>query len=84
MSVTFVDTPIREVLFTFADFAGRSIVPGSGVTGSISAEIRDQPWDIAFQAILESTASQPRSRPPASSGWTASRTSRSGSRSNRS
>ena len=54
MSVTFVDTPIREVLFTFADFAGRSIVPGSGVTGSISAEIRDQPWDIAFQAILES------------------------------
>jgi type IV pilus assembly protein PilQ len=54
MSVTFVDTPIREVLFTFADFAGRSIVAGSGVTGAISAEIRDQPWDIAFQAILES------------------------------
>jgi type IV pilus assembly protein PilQ len=54
MSVTFVDTPIREVLFTFADFAGRSIVPGSGVTGTISAEIRNQPWDIAFQAILES------------------------------
>ncbi|TVP42531.1 MAG: type IV pilus secretin family protein, partial [Gemmatimonadales bacterium] len=54
MSVTFVDEPIRNVLFTFAEFAGRSIVPGSGVTGSISAEIRDQPWDIAFQAILES------------------------------
>lgn len=54
MSVTFVDTPIREVLFTFADFAGRSIVPGSGVSGTVSAEIRNQPWDIAFQAILES------------------------------
>ena len=54
MSVTFVDIPIREVLFTFADFAGRSIVAGAGVSGPISAEIRDQPWDIAFQAILES------------------------------
>ncbi len=54
MSVTFVDTPIREVLFTFADFSGRSIVAGSGVSGTISAEIRNQPWDIAFQAILES------------------------------
>jgi type IV pilus assembly protein PilQ len=53
MSVTFVDTPIREVLFTFAEVSGRSIVPGSGVTGNVSAEIRDQPWDIALQAILE-------------------------------
>jgi type IV pilus assembly protein PilQ len=53
ISVTFVDTPIREVLFTFAEVSGRSIVPGSGVTGTVSAEIRDQPWDIALQAILE-------------------------------
>ncbi len=53
MSVTFVDTPIREVLFTFAEVAGRSIVPGSGVTGNVTAEIRDQPWDIALQAVLE-------------------------------
>jgi type IV pilus assembly protein PilQ len=28
-------------------------VPGSGVTGVVSAEIRDQPWDIALQAVLE-------------------------------
>jgi type IV pilus assembly protein PilQ len=53
MSVTFVEHPIREVLFTFAEFAGKSIVAGTGVTGNISAEIRDQPWDVALQAILE-------------------------------
>jgi type IV pilus assembly protein PilQ len=53
MSVTFVNTPVREVLFTFAEVSGRSIVAGSGVTGNISAEIRDQPWDIALQTILE-------------------------------
>jgi type IV pilus assembly protein PilQ len=53
MSVTFVDTPIREVLFTFAEVSQRSIVPGSGVTGAVTAEIRDQPWDIALQTILE-------------------------------
>lgn len=54
ISISFVETPMREVLFTFSEFSGRSIVPGSGVSGSVNAEIRDQPWDIALQAILES------------------------------
>jgi type IV pilus assembly protein PilQ len=53
ITVTFTDTPMRDVLFTFAEFSNRSIVPGSEVTGSVTAEIRDQPWDIALQAILE-------------------------------
>jgi type IV pilus assembly protein PilQ len=53
ITVTFTATPIRDVLFTFAEFSNRSIVPGSEVTGSVTAEIRDQPWDIALQAILE-------------------------------
>ena len=53
VSVYFVDTPIEEVVLTFADFAGRSIVFGPQVTGLISAEIRDQPWRDALQAILQ-------------------------------
>jgi len=53
ISVSFHATPIAEVLFTFAEFANRSIVPGADVDASISAEIRDQPWDVALQAILE-------------------------------
>ncbi len=54
ITVSFTDTPMRDVLFTFADFSSRSIVPGSQVSGIVNAEIRDQPWDIALQAILES------------------------------
>ncbi len=54
ISVTFQATPIGEVLFTFADFANRSIVPGADVEASVSAEIRDQPWDVALRTILES------------------------------
>ncbi len=52
--VSFMNTPIREVIFFFSDFADRSIVLGSGVTGTVSTEIRDQPWDVALQAILDS------------------------------
>lgn len=52
ITVTFVDTPIRDALHTFAVFAGRSIVSGAGVQGSVSAEIRDQPWDVALRALL--------------------------------
>ena len=52
--VTFSNTPIEEVLFHFAEFANRSIVPGSAVEGLVNAEIRDQPWDEALQAILSS------------------------------
>ncbi len=53
ITVAFAETPIRDVLFTFAEFAGRSIVAGINVQTTISADIRDQPWDTALQAILE-------------------------------
>ena len=53
ITVSFSNTPIRDVLFTFAEFADRSIVPGSDVDGLVSAEIRDQPWDLALQTLLE-------------------------------
>jgi type IV pilus assembly protein PilQ len=52
ITVTFFEADIRDVLSSFAEFTGRSIVPGSGVTGTVSAEIRDQPWDVALEAIL--------------------------------
>ena len=53
ITVSFFDTPIHEVLFVFADFSGRSIVPGAEVSGSVSAEIRGQPWKVALNAILD-------------------------------
>jgi type IV pilus assembly protein PilQ len=53
ITVSFSSTPITEVLFTFAEFADRSIVGGSELTSVVSAEIRDQPWDEALRVILE-------------------------------
>lgn len=45
---------IADVAAGFAAFSGRTIVVGKGITGSVSAQIKNQPWDLAFQAILES------------------------------
>ena len=45
---------LEEVVTGFAAFSGRTIVLGKGVSGTITAEIRNQPWDLAFNAILES------------------------------
>ena len=53
ITVTFQDTPIRDVLFAFAEFAGRSIVAGEGVETRVSAEIRGQPWDVALRTLVE-------------------------------
>jgi type IV pilus assembly protein PilQ len=52
ITVTFQDADIRDVLASFAEFTGRSIVPGSRVQGAVTAEIRNQPWDVALETIL--------------------------------
>jgi len=52
ISVTFDQASIDEVVANFALFSGRSIITGKGITGTVSAEIKDQPWDLAFNAIL--------------------------------
>ena len=52
ISVFFDETPIREVLFTFAEFADRSIVAGTDVDRLVSGEIREQPWNVALDALL--------------------------------
>lgn len=54
ITVDFMATPIEDVLFAFAEFSGRSIVPGGTVTGNVSARISDQPWDEALDVILQS------------------------------
>ncbi len=52
VSVTFDHSSIEEVVATFAAFSGRSIVLGKDATGTVTAEVHDQPWDYAFNAIL--------------------------------
>jgi len=53
ITVTFQDTDIRDVLASFAAFSGRTIVVGKDVLGTVTAEIRNQPWDVAMRAILQ-------------------------------
>ncbi len=52
LTITFVDTPISDVIFTFGEISGRSIIKSETVTGNITARINDQPWDEALDAIL--------------------------------
>lgn len=54
ITVTWDRASIEEVVAGFAAFSGRTIVLGKGITGSVTAEIRNQPWDLAFNAVLES------------------------------
>jgi type IV pilus assembly protein PilQ len=54
ISVTWTEAPINDVLLAFAAFSGKSIVPGSNVTGQfVTADINDQPWDVALRTILQ-------------------------------
>src|SRR5215211_7916465 len=55
ITVTYQQADIRDVLAAFAAFSGRTIIPSSAVPAvKIDAEIKDQPWDVALQAILAS------------------------------
>jgi type IV pilus assembly protein PilQ len=53
ITVTYQNSDIRDVIAAFAGFSGRTIVIGKDVQGTVTAEIKDQPWDVALQAILQ-------------------------------
>ena len=52
ISIVFDKAPIADVLSQFAAFSRRTIIPAKGVTGDITAEIKDKPWDVAMKVIL--------------------------------
>jgi type IV pilus secretin PilQ/predicted competence protein len=54
ITVQWDDATIQDVAAGFAAFSGRTIVVGKGVQGTVTAEIKNQPWDLAFNAVLES------------------------------
>jgi len=56
ITVTWDNSDIREVVAGFAAFSGRTIVLSKDIKGNVSAEIKNQPWDLAFAAVLESQA----------------------------
>jgi type IV pilus assembly protein PilQ len=63
-TVTFIDQPLAEVLSTIGDYAGRTIIAAQDVRGRvITAEVRQQPWDLALEAILQANSLAVREHP---------------------
>jgi type IV pilus assembly protein PilQ len=52
ITVTWDRASIADVVAGFAAFSGRTIILGKDIKGEVTAEIKNQPWDMAFQAIL--------------------------------
>jgi type IV pilus assembly protein PilQ len=54
ITVTWDRANIADVVAGFAAFSGRTIILGKGIKGEVSAEVKNQPWPMAFQAVLAS------------------------------
>jgi type IV pilus assembly protein PilQ len=54
VTASYDSASIAEVMEGFAELSGKTIVLGKDVDGYVTARIRNQPWDVAFQAILQS------------------------------
>jgi type IV pilus assembly protein PilQ len=54
ITVMWDDADIQDVVAGFAAFSGRTIVVSKGISGKVTAEVKNQPWDLAFRAVLES------------------------------
>ena len=54
ITVQWDNASIEDVIAGFAAFSGRTIILSKGVTGNVTAEIKNQPWDLAMNAVLES------------------------------
>lgn len=53
IDVRFDRASIHDVAAHFAEYSGRSIIVRSDLQVPITADIRNQPWDVALRAILE-------------------------------
>jgi type IV pilus assembly protein PilQ len=54
ITVQWDNASIEDVVAGFAAFSGRTIILAKGITGNVTAEIKNQPWDLALNAVLES------------------------------
>ena len=52
ITVTWDRASIADVVAGFAAFSGRSIILGRDINGTVSAEVKNQPWTQAFYAVL--------------------------------
>ena len=54
ITVTWDRASIADVVAGFAGFSGRTIILGKDIKGEVTAEVKNQPWPMALQAILAS------------------------------
>ncbi len=54
ITVQWDNASIEDVIAGFAAFSGRTIILAKDVKGNVTAEIKNQPWDLALNAVLES------------------------------
>ena len=53
ISLSLRDAPLPEVLRSFAKIAGVNLVLAPGITGNVTVELQDVPWDQALWVILK-------------------------------
>lgn len=53
ISLRLKDADIKDVLRTFSELTGLNIVVDPGVSGSVTVELHDVPWDQALDLILK-------------------------------
>jgi type IV pilus assembly protein PilQ len=46
------NAPISDVLALFASYSRRTILPSRNVSGNVTANIINQPWDVALRAVM--------------------------------
>ncbi len=54
ITVTWDNADIADVIAGFAVLSGRTIILGKDIKGTVNAEVKNQPWQEAFYAILTS------------------------------
>lgn len=55
ITVSFENTEMRDVLATFGEFSGRSIIAGTDVSNVVvdGVSFTNQPWDVALRTLLQ-------------------------------
>jgi len=54
ITATWDNASISDVIAGFAAFSGKTIIVGKGVTGTVTATVKNQPWDVALDEVLRS------------------------------
>ena len=52
ITVNWENAQINDVLGVFAAFSGRTILPSKNVTGTVTANINNLPWDVALKKVM--------------------------------